>query len=183
MTKRQYIPVDIAEVRRGVESGKSSREIAAAVGSTSRSIYRLCDKADIPIRGRQVYNYENIDTVISKMSAEDARDYLLEAFKQVTGQSKEIFELGDYLGLSPTESALFGLLYKNVGKCVTFSKIVSFLDLTQDRNEDRNTLNVARTHITHMRRKLKDKYLIRCKHGHGYVLEPVQLTMSQDQQP
>lgn len=155
MTKRQYIPVDLFEVRQRVSDGADSRAIAAEVGASSAAIYQLCDKAGIPIRGRRVSAHENIDSVIADMRPTEATEYLLEAFKQVTGQQDETLDLSDFLGLSPTEAMIFGLLYRSIGRHVPTERVVAFLDVSQPGNEDRNTLNVLQAYIHRMRRKLE----------------------------
>lgn len=172
MTKRQYVPVDMAEIQQRVADGESSRAIAADVGASSAAIYRLCDKAGIPIRGRRVYPRENIDSVIADMRPTEAMEYLLDAFKQVTGQDDETLELADYLGLTPTEAMIFGMLYRSIGRHVPTERVVAFLDVSQTRNEDRNTLAVLRAYIPKMRKKLEGKYTITGHKGQGYMMVP-----------
>lgn len=170
MTKRQYITVELSEVRQRVSDGADSRAIAAEVGASSAAIYRLCDKAGIPIRGRRVHAHENIDSLIADMRPTDATEYLVEAFKQVTGQQDETLELADLLGLSPTEAMIFGLLYRSVGRHVPTERVVALLDVSQPGNEDRNTLNVLQAYIHRMRRKLEGKYTMTGRKGQGYMM-------------
>lgn len=172
MTKRQYITVDLSEVRQRVADGADSRAIAAEVGASSAAIYRLCDKAGIPIRGRRVHAHENIDSVIADMRPTEATEYLLEAFKQVTGQQDETLELADYLGLSPTEAMIFGLLYRSIGRHVPTERVVAFLDVSQPNRDSRDTAGLLRVCVAHMRAKLHGKYTIKGRKGQGYMMVP-----------
>lgn len=174
MTKRQYIPIDLEEVRQRVADGASSREIAAEVGTTHASVYRLCDKAGISIRGRGIPKrpHENIDTVIADMRPAEALEYVLEAFKQQTGQDDETLAYAASLGLTPSEAMVFGMLYRNLGHMVPLARLIAFMDASQQGKKDRDTLILLRVYISRMRVKLASKYSLRKLHGHGYVMVP-----------
>lgn len=175
MTKRQYIPIDLEEVRQRVSQGENSRAIAAEVGATSAAVYRLCDRAGIPIRGRRVPNrtHENIDTAIADMRPTEALEYVLEAFKQQTGQDDETLAYAASLGLTQGEGMVFGLLYRNMSHVVPIQRIVNFLDVSQPGKTDRYTLRMVWVFIRKLRVKLAGRYTIRTARGHGYILEAV----------
>lgn len=174
MTKRQYITADLAEVRQRVADGASSREIAAEVGTTHRSVYRLCDKVGIPIRGRRIPKrpHESIDTVIADMRTAEALEYVLEAFKQQTGQDGETLAFAASLGLTRGEGMIFGLLYRNMNHVVPTQRMVDFLDVSQPGNPDRYTLRMVWVYIRKLRVKLAGKYAIQNARGYGYMMVP-----------
>ena len=174
MTKRQYIPIDLEEVRQRVSRGENSRAIAAEVGATYRSVYRLCDRAGIPIRGRRVPNrtHENIDTIIADMRPTEALEYVLEAFKQQTGQDDETLAYAASLGLTQGEGMVFGLLYRNMNHVVPIQRIVNFLDVSQPGKTDRYTLRMVWVFIRKLRVKLAGKYAIQNARGYGYMMVP-----------
>lgn len=174
MTKRQYIPIDLEEVRQRVSQGENSRAIAAEVGATYRSVYRLCDRAGIPIRGRRVPNrtHESIDTVIADMRPTEALEYVLEAFKQQTGQDDETLAYATSLGLTPSEAMVFGMLYRNLGHMVPLPRLIAFMDASQQGKKDRDTLILLRVHIRRLRSKLEGKYTIQTAYAHGYMMVP-----------
>ncbi len=174
MTKRQYIPIDLEEVRQRVSQGENSRAIAAEVGATHRAVYRLCDRAGIPIRGRRVPNrtHESIDTAIADMRPTEALEYVLEAFKQQTGQDGETLAFATSLGLTQGEGMIFGLLYRNMNHVVPTQRMVDFLDASQPGNPDRYTLRMVWVYIRKLRVKLAGKYTVQTAHGHGYMMRP-----------
>ena len=167
-------PIDLAEVRQRVADGASSRAIADEVGTTYRSVYRLCDREGIPIRGRGVPKrpHENIDTAIADMRPSEALAYVLEAFKQQTGQDDETLAYAASLGLSPSECMVFGMLSRYEGRFVTTQRLATFLDVSQPDN-DRDTLGLIRAYILNLRRKLAGKYVIRSARGNGYMMEKI----------
>lgn len=168
-------PIDLAEVRQRVADGENSRAIAAEVGTTHASIYRLCDREGIPIRGRGVPKrpHENIDTAIADMRPTEALQYVLEAFKQQTGQDDETLAHGASLGLSASEAMVFGMLSRSMGHLVPTQRMVDFLDVSQPGKADRDTLSLIRPYILRLRRKLAGQYVIRTAHGYGYMMERV----------
>lgn len=170
MTKRQYIAVDLAEVRQRVADGADSRVIAAEVGSSPAAVYRLCDKAGIPIRGRKVRPHQSIDSAIADMRPAEALEYVLEAFKQQTGQDDETLNYAVSLGLTPCEAMVFGMLYRNLGIHVPTDRIIRFLDVSQPGNEERDTVGVLRVYMAKMRPKLKGKYTITGHRAYGYMM-------------
>ena len=174
MTKRQYIPIDLEEVRQRVSQGENSRAIAAEVGASSAAVYRLCDRAGIPIRGRRVPNrtHESIDTAIADMRPTEALEYVLEAFKQQTGQDDETLDYAVSLGLTPCEAMVFGMLYRSLGHMVMASRLVSFLDASQPGKEDRDTPVLLRVYIRRLRSKLEGKYTIQTAYSLGYMMVP-----------
>lgn len=174
MTKRQYIPIDLEEVRQRVADGASSREIAAEVGTTHASVYRLCDKAGISIRGRGIPKrpHQNIDTVIADMRPAEALEYVLEAFKQQTGQDDETLAYAASLGLTPSEAMVFGMLYRHLGHMVPLARLIAFMDASQQGKKDRDTLILLRVHIRRLRSKLEGKYTIQTAYAHGYMMRP-----------
>lgn len=172
MTKRQYIAVDLAEVRQRVADGADSRVIAAEVGSSPAAVYRLCDKAGIPIRGRKVRQHQSIDSAIADMRPTEALAYVLEAFKQQTGQDDETLDYAVSLGLTPCEAMVFGMLYRSLGHMVMAPRLVSFLDASQPGKEDRDTPVLLRVYIRRLRSKLEGKYTIHTAYGHGYMMVP-----------
>lgn len=170
MTKRQYISVDLAEVRQRVTDGASSRAIAADIGASPAAVYRLCDREGIPIRGRRVRTHQSIDSAIENMRPTEALAYVLEAFKHQTGQDDETLAYAASLGLTPSEAMIFGMLYRNLDHMVPLSRLVSFMDTSQPGKADRDTTVLLRVYICRLRGKLAGKYTVRKLHGHGYVM-------------
>lgn len=164
--------IDLAEVRQRVADGANSRAIAAEVGATYASVYLLCDREGIAIRGRGVPNrpHENIDTAIADMRPTEALQYVLEAFKQQTGQDDATLAHGASLGLSASEAMVFGMLGRYEGRFVTTQRLATFLDVSQP-GIDRDTLGVVRSYILKLRRKLAGRYIIRSARGQGYMME------------
>lgn len=167
-------PIDLAEVRQRVADGVNSRAIAAEVGTTFSSVYRLCDREGIPIRGRGMPKrpHENIDTAIADMRPTEALQYVLEAFKQQTGQDDATLAYGSSLGLTPAECMVFGMLRRYEGQFVTTQRLVDFLDVSQPGKDDRDTLLVVRAYLHKIRHKLAGQYVIRTARGHGYIMVP-----------
>lgn len=164
--------IDLAEVRQRIADGADSRAIAADVGTTHRSIYRLCDREGIPIRGRRVRTHQSIDSAIADMRPAEALAYVLEAFKQQTGQDDEALDYAASLGLTPSEAMVFGMLYRNLGHMVATARLVAFLDASQTGKEDRDTPVLLRVYIRRMRVKLEGKYTVQTSYGLGYMMAP-----------
>lgn len=164
--------IDLAEVRQRVADGVNSRAIAAEVGATYTEVYRLCDREGIPIRGRGVPNrpHENIDTAIADMRPTEALQYVLEAFKQQTGQDDATLAYASSLGLSASESMVFGMLSRNMGQVVPMQRLIDFLDVSQPGKDGRDTLILIRVYLHKLRRKLAGKYEIRTAHKYGYTM-------------
>lgn len=170
----RYVTIDLGEVRQRVAEGRPAASIAAEIGPSTGTIYNLCDRAGIPIRGRRVPNrtHESIDTVIADMRPTEALEYVLEAFKQQTGQDDETLAYAASLGLTQGEGMVFGLLYRNMNHVVPTQRMVDFLDVSQPGNPDRYTLRMVWVYIRKLRVKLAGKYTVQTAHGHGYMMRP-----------
>lgn len=166
--------IDIEEIRQRVANGENSRAIATEVGTTFATIYRLCDKEGIAIRGRNVPKnpVESIDTAIADMRPAEALEYVLEAFKQATGQDDDTLSLGMSLGLTAGEAGIFGILHGRMGTVVPTGRIVTLLDLTRPGSPDRDTEMLAKVQISRARRKLAGKFQIKTAWGVGYSMVP-----------
>lgn len=167
MTKRQYITVDLAEVRQRVADGADSRVIAAEVGMSPRSVYRLCDKAGIPIRGRKVRSASSLRSAIQDMRPLDALEYVLEAYEVLTGHLVDIPDVG----LSSRETQIFQMMQNRAGEIVSSEAIMAMMEAT---NPDlAASLNLLHVHIKHIRKKLAGRYRIVNVRAVGYTLERV----------
>ena len=170
----RYVTIDLGEVRQRIADGRPAASIAAEIGPSRGTIYNLCDRAGIPIRGRRVPNrtHESIDTAIADMRPTEALEYVLEAFKQQTGQDDETLAYATSLGLTPSEAMVFGMLYRNLGHMVPLPRLIAFMDASQQGKKDRDTLILLRVHIRRLRSKLEGKYTIQTAYGHGYMMVP-----------
>lgn len=85
------VPVSklVAPVTAAATPGKTIAQVAREVGATRTRVSRLIAKHGLPARDPADKPYHGVETVIEGMSDADAKEYLLEAYRQLAGVSPD----------------------------------------------------------------------------------------------
>lgn len=163
-------PEQLELVRLGAEQGMSVSQIAELSGATRSAVYHHAGRHRIKVRNGHKVKETSIREVIKDMRVSDALEYVLDAYEDLLGYSKHVYELGIKLGLTGQECIVFALLHSRAGTVVRIDALLSALDHARD-GEIEGELGLLRILLVRIRKKVKGEFEIRSVSGVGYVLE------------
>lgn len=102
----------------------------------------------------------------------EALEVVLAAYEDVAGTEDEALEAGRKYRLRPSQSLMFALMQRNMGKLVTFAALATVQESARLDPEPVSPGTTA-VQICDMRDRLRGRFTIKNVRGAGYVLHPV----------
>ena len=149
------------------------REIARELGWHFSKVYRVADKFGLSVRGRRSQPLGDIETAVADMKPLEAVDYLLEAYRQLSGEDREReWQLIADYGLSPSQARLYAILEARAAQIVPFALLETIFD--QSSRGSAELASTIRVHVHGLRRRIRAAgvpVVITSIHGVGFRLQ------------
>ena len=145
-------------LKRMVEAGMSTTDIARSMGVSTMTIYRAGDKLGVPMRRGRLFARKSIRDAVQDMKPMEAVEYLIEAYEVLSGEcATREDEVATLYKLSPFNAKIFTILESHLGEPVRMEFIA--VVMSQQRLSTQPILDWdarIRVAISQTRRKLKD---------------------------
>lgn len=104
---------------------------------------------------------------VAAMPSADRLEYALACWEMLTGQDAPLYDVGG-VHLTRQQAAIFAVLNRRIGRPVSIDTIMAVMDAS--KGDATANPYMVRTHISHLRRKLRGKYRITVRYSEGYIL-------------
>ena len=162
----------VAPVTAVASPEKTIAQVAREVGASRTRVGRLIAKHRLPSRDPGEKPYRGIETAIEGMSDADAKEYLLEAYRQLSGVSAEReIEVRERYGVSLRVAKIVTALERAQGQLVPVDLLASIMRHAGLSDSD-DSVKVA---ICALRKAIAARNLpveIATVYGYGYALRP-----------
>ena len=149
------------------------RDIARRMRLDRTQIYRIADKAEIPIRRGHIRDeVKSLREIVENMKPAEALEYAIQAYENLAGRlTDESRELFAQLKLTPAQSAIFNMLHHRRETTVTKGEMLDnyYALMSEEKLPDIKIIDVL---VCQIRKKIKGtQFRIETVWGVGYRLE------------